>query len=479
MGHVALYARISDDRTGEALGVQLRQGPDIARMAAELFPEHATVVYTDNDTTASRGHGGVRANRPAFRHLTEAIGRGEVHAVVAWDMDRLFRDPLDQEQFFILCERQGMVHVSTLVDKVNITTGDGIMVARIKAAVAAEETRKTGQRILRKQRELRERGRWGGGKRPFGYQVSYDAPGGLVLDDREAAAICAGAVALVSGLGPYRLADRWNEAGIERVDGTTWTGIHIRFLYTSARLAGLIEHGTKQRIKTGVYNIIGAATYPAVLPEAQWRGVIAALTHSHHTRRSVSDPTAGYWLAGLITCHECGGAMKAHPNYSRDKTRLRRYACLSDRGGCGLVGIDATGLEGLVYKAIVSRLAHPMLIDPADRTIDATPLYAEIDKVTAKLLELESTYFMGDMPASTYRDLKSRLTTKLKAVNVQITPSASPALNTPETFTAAWPVMDVTQRRQVAQTMFRWLTVRTATPGAKFDPERLAWEWAR
>ena len=86
-----LYCRISDDRDGRALGVS-RQEAD-CRALAERKGWPVGDLYVDNDISAADP----RKRRPEYERLLEDIKAGRIDAVVAWDLDRLHRRPIELE----------------------------------------------------------------------------------------------------------------------------------------------------------------------------------------------------------------------------------------------------------------------------------------------------------------------------------------------------------------------------------------------
>jgi DNA invertase Pin-like site-specific DNA recombinase len=75
VGAAAIYARISDDREGLALGVS-RQVEDCRRLAAKRGWS-VVEAYVDNDVSAWRGRA-----RPEYRRMLEDVKAGTVDAVV-------------------------------------------------------------------------------------------------------------------------------------------------------------------------------------------------------------------------------------------------------------------------------------------------------------------------------------------------------------------------------------------------------------
>jgi site-specific DNA recombinase len=97
--HAAIYARISHDATGEALGVE-RQLDDCRRLAHELGWTVAD-EYVDNDRSAFSGR-----ERPEYRRLMDDVKAGTRDGILAWHTDRLHRSPNELEAFISLCEAQ-------------------------------------------------------------------------------------------------------------------------------------------------------------------------------------------------------------------------------------------------------------------------------------------------------------------------------------------------------------------------------------
>jgi hypothetical protein len=87
----AIYLRISEDKTGEELGVT-RQREDCEALI-ERRGWAPTAEFCDNDVSAAG-----KVTRPGFVALLAAIERGEVDVVVAWALPRLVRTPRDRSR---------------------------------------------------------------------------------------------------------------------------------------------------------------------------------------------------------------------------------------------------------------------------------------------------------------------------------------------------------------------------------------------
>ena len=85
----AIYLRQSEDRNGNMLAVD-RQRQDCEKLCAQKG--WTTTEYMDNDTSATSGK-----SRPAYQAMLADIRVGAIDAVVAWDLDRLYRQPRELE----------------------------------------------------------------------------------------------------------------------------------------------------------------------------------------------------------------------------------------------------------------------------------------------------------------------------------------------------------------------------------------------
>src|SRR5690554_1503754 len=104
---VAVYARISQDRSGDELGVR-RQLED-CRVEAERRGWTVAQEYVDDDVSAYSGK-----KRPAYEQMLTDLAEGRRDAVMVWHMDRLHRRPIELERFFEVCTRAGVTDVVTL-----------------------------------------------------------------------------------------------------------------------------------------------------------------------------------------------------------------------------------------------------------------------------------------------------------------------------------------------------------------------------
>lgn len=167
----AIYSRISSDQDGTALGVA-RQLEDCRRLA-EAQGWRVAEEYVDNDLSAYSGK-----NRPSYQRMLADLRDGYRDAVIVYHVDRLTRRPIELEEFIAAVDAAKVRHVRFVVGDTDLASGDGLLVARMLGAVAANESASKSRRVRRKLDEVAASGMpHGGSNRPFGYEVDHHRPG--------------------------------------------------------------------------------------------------------------------------------------------------------------------------------------------------------------------------------------------------------------------------------------------------------------
>jgi site-specific DNA recombinase len=473
---VAVYCRISQDRTGAGLGVA-RQEQDCRAWAGR----HGWIVgdvYADDDISAWSGK-----PRPRYRDLLADIESGCRDGLIIWHPDRLHRSPRELEDFIALLERHEIPIGSVTAGEIDLSTPTGRMTARIVGAVARHESDHKAERIRRKHLELAQNGQVpGGGQRPFGFEQDR-----VTIRESEAQLIREGAGRVLAGEGVRTVAADWNERGVSTVTGVRWAPTTVKRLLRSGRIAGWREHN-------GV--LTAEAVWPAIIDLAMHRRLRAVLDDPSRAR-SVPTNARSYLLSGFVRCGHCGQealrsneepivAMTSRP-VARKGHRYRRYACVKDRGGCNRVGIGAEPLEELIIEAVLQRLDGPGLaaelrrLDQASETLDG--IDAEVEELEQRSAELAEMFAAGEISrtewATARRPLQSNL---LKAQQVQAKTARKqavlPELAESGVLRAAWPDLSLDAKRAILDQVIAWIVIAPTTKdNNKFDPGRVNVRW--
>lgn len=388
----AIYARISSDQDGTGLGVA-RQVED-CRVLADRVGWPVVAEYVDNDISAYSGK-----RRPRYRAMLADIRAGRVDAVLIYHLDRLTRRPVELEEFVETLSRSG-ARLKFVSGDADITTGDGLLVLRMLAAVAANESDSKKRRLERKHRELAEQGvpLRGGRYRPYGY-----AEDRVTIVPEEAAVIRALVARYLAGEAWHSLT-AWTQAqGIKTSTGGEFTTMSLRTMLLSARIAGLRSHGGQ---------VVAKGQWEAIIDPAD-RDRMLALVESR--KRSGRRTPRRYLLSGLMRCSRCG-----HRLYAAARAEGRRYVCTQgpDHGGCGKIMIQAEPVEQLVTAGVLLRLTSPALADAlAGRARDdeeASRLAAQVQADQDKRTELAAMFANNELDRAEWRAARDVIDTRLR-----------------------------------------------------------------
>lgn len=168
------YARVSTARQadeGESLEVQERTVAGYALMHGMAVDR----MFVERGVSGSVPLG----ERPQGAALLQTLRPGDV--VVIAKLDRAFRSALDA--LAVLEDLKGRKVSLHIIDLGGDVTGNGIskLVFTILSAVAEAERDRIRERVQTVKADQKARGRYLGGKIPFGYRVEPDERGGVLV----------------------------------------------------------------------------------------------------------------------------------------------------------------------------------------------------------------------------------------------------------------------------------------------------------
>lgn len=472
----AIYCRISADREGRELGVG-RQEED-CRLRAAVLGLSIIEVYIDDDISASTKS---KKNRPAYNKMLADARAGNFDVILAYTSGRLTRRPREHEDLIDLSVECGVRFEYVRSPSFDLNTAQGRQIARTLAAQDAGEAEQIAERVARQKEQAAATGLYRGGPRPFGFEAD-----GVTVRTVEADDIRKATSAVLRGSSLRHLATELRAAGRTTSKGSEMTTTYLRRVLRRARNAGLIE--VKQA--DGTMLVVGPATWPAIVTEAEWRAVVAVLDDPK--RRTNRSNVAKRWLGtNLFICGVCGtpvrGTMAAGPGsyvYRCESGDLpdRRHVIRRAKAVDDLV--TQVVLEGLALPEIASKFLY------RDH-VDVTGLQAQAVVLRARNEEAASLFAAGTIDGPTLTRIAADVRDQLAAVDAELTEAASGSaldgLIGENDLSAAWKGFDVARRQAIVDAVCS-VTLLPAPKGRPpgwrpgtpyFSPEFVKIEWRR
>jgi site-specific DNA recombinase len=368
--NAGIYVRISRDREGLEAGVD-RQEADCRTLAASRGWDVAE-VYADNDTSAT-DRKKVRKN---YRRMLDDVREGRVGAIVAYSSSRLYRRVRELDELVDLLEERGVEVATVASGRIDLTTADGRMLARILASVDQAEAERIAERTGRSKAELKKKGGWtGGGAPPYGYERVKDERGKVAkhrVVPAEKKVIREAVRRVLADHSLNAVVRDLNARGVMPRRGDRWVPSRLRATLTSPFHAGLYPDGTP-------------GGWPAIITADERRLLLARFPR----RETGQKPARAYALSGMAVCSECGRRLLGSGG---------RYVCSTRNGGCGRVRVASKHLDAYVDQATLDHLrdvpepeASPPDMDDEDEDL------GELRAADARLLKLREALGTGEI----------------------------------------------------------------------------------
>ncbi len=459
----AIYARISSDIEGSGLGVA-RQLQD-CRKLAESLGWTVGEEYVDNDISAYSGK-----LRPSYQRMLRDLREGRRDAVIVYHVDRLTRRPIELEEFVAALDTASVRQVRLVVGDMDLGTGDGLMVARILAAMAANESATKSRRMKRKYEQNAAAGLPHGPARPFGYE-----PDKVTINEAEAKIIRELVARFLAGESLRSLTIWLNDSGVPTVSGSPrgWRSPTVRGILMSARIAGLRVHRGE---------VVGPAVWKPIITVPTRERVLARFEQQRTTKRRAPR---SYLLTGMVRCGRCGNKLFS----ARRETKVRRYVCLSgpDHGGCGRLTVVAEPVEALIVDAVLYRLDTAELADAIEgkaRADEQTALIAEgLAADRAQLEELAGMYAAKAITATEWLTARQAIEDRVRVAERDLatatdTTVISDVIGRGAELKAAWPELGLDRQVAIVRAVVDHVVVEPVTKrDIKVDPARITPVW--
>lgn len=479
----ALYARISEDSTGDGAGVerQLRDGEALAEARGW------TVVgrFSDNDISALRGK-----HRPGYEALFAAVRRGDVDRIVVWQSSRLWRNRAERARDIDELSVRRVGVIACKGPDLDLSTAYGRAMAGLLGEFDTMESEVKSERVAAAAADRARKGKPNGG---LGYGWRKDDAGAWVVHEPEAAIVREVVDRLLAGESVHGVTADLNERGItppgagfnlarrgrSNPAGTRWGRSSVQKIAVRPANAGLRVH---HRGRPDEALLEGA--WPALVPRERWERLVAR----RDSRAGAVSPSRPGGRRHLLSyspvgaCGVCGGVLRSHALAARKPGHSPQvvYSCVDGNH----VGRSQSKVDELVGAVVVERLTRPDA--RAWLAGDDEAARAAADRVVSLRSQLDAaadSYAEGRITLDGLERITARLRPEIVAADRErvahlaaVDPDVLAELAGPRS-AAAWEAATVAQRHALLEALGVRVSIMPTRRGPVFRPEDVRIEW--
>lgn len=469
---VALYARISQDTSGKAVGVADQL--ETARAFAAGRGYRIVAEHSDNDISAFRG-----AERPEYRKVLQLAQGRKIDRVVVYHLTRMTRNRRERAEFidaFHACK----VNVSEAQGgDYDLSTAAGRTWVDIQGALATWESEIKSERITAAAARRARSGRPSG---DLGYGWTKHGTGSTATwteHPHEAAVVRSVVDRLLAGETLRGITDDLNRRGEPAPKSAAWGKTAVKKLaLRDSNIAQRIHH--KGQPDEERFD----GCWPAIVDRAKHDKVVALLTAPGRQTNGAKRPGARRHLLswGIGECGMCGGQLRAVTKRGRYGRPLDLYVC----DGKGCTGRGEQSVDELVKGVVIERLSRPDALDWLLGDDDEARRWAaRVEVLNRRLAEAADAFAEGAITAEQLRRITAQVRPDIEEAQQRraqsvvlldldaLRPLAGPKAG------ELWDEMGVAQRRAVLEALGVRVIIDRARPGPGFDPETVRIEWRR
>lgn len=398
-------------------------------------------VYQDNNVSAYKKH----IVREDWQQLLSDLRDGTIDGLIAYDLDRVARQPRDLEDLIDIIESTNAPN-TVVTGEVDLSTDNGKMVARILVSIANKSSADTARRVSRQKEQRADQAKPPVGRfRTYGYLKDFSN-----FIPEEAELLREARRRVLAGETLHALVKEFNAAGRLPYSGKPWRTQNLSNMLKNPSHAGL--RAFKKEVRS-------EGKWPKIFTIDEHEEIVAHLKGNEPYSRNTARK---HLLVGILICDLCGASLGVNSG---------KYICNSNRGGCGKIVRDQKTVDDffikLTYKAIK---ALPAVVEFEDEEDDESK--AEIERLRAKIKEAFDLWKDDSSPigASEYVDIKSDAEAKIKALQKTSARQAKLPVDDAESFFNA----GTDKQRATIKRLFNIVAVKpTGAKGTRFDPKQL------
>ena len=302
-----LYIRKStDDNTHQVLSLPAQRSEfDIL-----LRRERLDVVDTIEESRSAKAPG-----RPLFNEMLGRIEQGEANGILCWDIDRLYRNPVDDGRVRWMLQRGVIASIRTPGRE--YTPRDAGLLMAVEGGRAVEHNLSFSKGLARTRDEKLRRGQWPGSLSPLGYVFDHMTKN-IALHPGEAEIVRTIFAEVATGrVGLDAAGRRLAELGVKSRGGIPYSKSVMRKILTNRLYVGIMVW--KGQAYEGKFKpIIPLELFETVQKAIKVRSKPRKLRKGHH-----------FPFCGLFRC-SCGSMMSAQ--WAKGHGGLYRYYRCTRKG---------------------------------------------------------------------------------------------------------------------------------------------------
>lgn len=465
---VALYARISEDQTGEGAGVARQL--DEARALAKAKGWDVVHEFTDNSISGLTGK-----HRPGYEALRSALEQGAVEQIVVWQTSRLWRNRGERARDIEMLAKQRVGVIAVKGPSLDLSTAYGRGMAGLLGEFDTLESEVKSERVAAAAAQRAKQGRPNG---PLGY--GWRRQGDEYVIVPEQAEIVREIVRrLIARESLRAVTADLNERGVPAPKTAAWGKTSVKKIaLRPSNVALLIRHRGQpdEELLPGCW--------PPLIDREQWDHVRAVLSEPARRDNATTRPGARKHLLswGLGQCGVCGGRLRVSlKGNQRWGTKSHLYVC--DDKGC--TGRNQGSVDELVRAVVVARLQRADALDwlmgddEAAQTADK-----RARELRGRLEDAAEDYADGTITRDQMKRITALLTPEIEQAEADRDRHAgSRDLDLLREVSGPragerWDELEVSQRRALLEALGMAVIIdKVKRRGPGFDPESVRIEW--
>jgi DNA invertase Pin-like site-specific DNA recombinase len=445
----------------------LKQKDDVIQLADRLYPGQAVIFYEDNNLSAFKRN----VKRKSFEQMLVDLGTGALGGVVAYDIDRLFRQPRDLERLIDHYDKpdSSLVFHTLSGQNFDLTTADGRFTARIMVNVANKASEDMKRRLRREMERKALQGEMPGGQRAFGWKEDR-----VTGDPKEAKALDSMADMILEGDSVTTVQKWMREQGFAGRTGKPYDRTSVRRILANPRNAGIrVFRGEPLKGENGEY-VMGP--WEALWTIDRWRAVVEILDNKKPANAAArgTGNTVRSILSGVLRCGECGTRMVAWNH----RQKYPKYRCSTTMNGCGNITISRPHAE----DAIRGLVSNVLLANAAKKeTEEDTPQWdkaEELREAEEEFAELQRMWKNDEIKTTTYVVAREKLEGQLDQLRAERAVALSRPAKAPsaDVIKDGWDKLSIERQRDVILSVLSAVMVSKGGKrirGGGIDHERL------